>query len=318
MAQILVTGASGFVGRQLVPALLKAGHKVLCAVTHKVDWLHAEQILVNRMELQEDWSYALRGIDVVIHLAAKVHQMDKNQDAIKDEYMKTNYRAMQNLAVQASEHGVKRFVFLSTIKVNGETTKAGSPFTEVDQPNPSDPYSYSKLEAELYLQDLCAHSTMDYVIIRPPLVYGPEVKANFLKMMQLISKNWPLPFARLCNKRSYIYIDNLVSALLAVIEDKKAANQIYLVADDELLTLPKMMQYLANGMNNKLTLLPIPTSILAFLFQIPGFNHLNTRLLSSLEVSAQKIKTELGWVPPVSALEGLEKTAQWYRYESDS
>lgn len=318
MAYVLVTGATGFVGRNLVPALIEAGHKVRCAVTTKVSWLDAEQILINRLEDQKDWTQALLGIDTVIHLAAKVHQMHGNNASSASEYTKINTLAVKNLATQAAQHHIKRFIFLSTIKVNGEYTERGLPFVEADQPNPSDLYAQSKLNAEQSIQEIAQQTGMEFVILRPPLVYGPGVRANFLKMLQMLDKGWPLPFRSLQNRRSFIYIDNLVSVLCAVVEDQRAANQIYLVADDKALSLPQLLRYAAKGMKNSVLLFPVPAMVLNGLFYLFGLSNLKLRLLSSLEVSTDKVKSQLGWVPPITSLEGLEKTAQWYKHEFDS
>ena len=318
MANILVTGATGFVGRQLVPALTRAGHHVRCAVVQKVDWLNAEQILVNRLEIQKDWAEALLDMDIVIHLAARVHQMREHQQSALATYEKINIAAVQNLAAQAAQHKIKRFIFLSSIKVNGEATVDGVAFTENDTPNPCDPYAQSKFAAEQCLQQIAQESAMEFVILRPPLVYGPGVKANFLRMMHLVKKGLPLPFKSLQNKRSFIYIDNLISAICAVLEDKKAANQLFLVADDKALTLPQMLHHIAQGMDNSVYLIPIPARVLAWVFNLIGLKGLHNRLLESLEVSTDKITSQLGWVPPVASLEGVEKTAQWYQHEFHS
>lgn len=318
MSKILVTGASGFVGKCLVPALISAGHEVRCAVSQKVDWLDAEQVIINRLECDPDWSEALSGRDVVIHLAARVHIMKEKSASMLDDYCKINSIATKNLAQQAAIHQVKRFVFLSSIKVNGEFTLKDLPFTEESMPQPQDPYGQSKLYAEQYLQAISQNAGMQVVIIRPPLVYGPEVKANFLKMLQLVKKGLPLPFARVKNSRHLVFIDNLVSALCTVVTHPAAANQTYLVADDDSLSLAQLMRLLANEMNVKVRLIPVPVSFMECLFALVGLNSLNTRLFRSLEVNNRKIKSQLDWVPPVSAIEGLRETVKWYQCECNS
>lgn len=313
MSKVLVTGATGFVGRSLVPALIQAGHEVRCAVTKKVDWLTAEQIVIQRLEFQSDWSEALDGIEIVIHLAARVHIMADNSESPLEEYCKINSIATKNLAEQAAKNKVKRFLFLSSIKVNGEFTLEGEPFTEESVPQTDDPYGLSKLYAEQYLQDISKQTGMEVVIIRPPLIYGPGVKANFLKMIQLVDKGWPLPFGKVNNKRSFIFIDNLVSALCTVAIAPKAANQIYLVADDEAWSLTHLMTVLAKEMNSRLRLISIPSRLMAGIFKLLRLNNLNMRLFGSLEVSNRKIKSELLWTPPLGAIEGLRKTVVWYQ-----
>ncbi|MBL7480032.1 NAD-dependent epimerase/dehydratase family protein [Legionella bononiensis] len=318
MSTILITGATGFIGRSLVPALISAGHDVRCAVHKKCKSLQAEQVQINKLELQPDWTEALSGIDIVIHLAAKAHSTDKKRDLYPDEYSKVNSIATHHLATQAAKSKVKRFIFLSSIKVNGEFTLENSPFTEESIVQPEDPYAQSKLAAEHYLWDISKITGMQIVIIRPPLVYGPHVKANFLKIMKLVNKGWPLPFGMVHNKRSFIFIDNLVSAICSVLWDARAANQMFLVSDDDSWSLAQLINILANGMDRKATLFSVPIPLLALLFTLTGFKSLNSRLFASLEVSNNKIKSQLGWTPPISSAEGLAKTAKWYQYEYNS
>jgi nucleoside-diphosphate-sugar epimerase len=318
MTKILVTGATGFVGRSLMPALIKEGYEVRCAVSQKVDYFQTEQVVINRLENQSDWSEALQGIDTVIHLAARVHIMQETSTSSLDEYCKVNSLATKNLAEQAAHHGVKRFIFLSSIKVNGEATAKGFPFTEESIAQPEDPYGQSKLNAEHYLHTISQNTGMQIVILRPPLIYGAGVKANFLKMLKLVDKGLPLPFGKVQNRRSFIYIDNLISAICAVIEAPEAANQVYLVADDDSLSLAHLMDLIAKEMKVKLRLLGVPVNLLTFSLKLLGLKNLSTRLLGSLEVSNSKIKSQLGWKPPVSSAEGLGRTVKWYKYESNS
>lgn len=312
MAKILVTGASGFVGRSLVPALILAGHQVRCAVRRRLDCLDAEQIIVDNIESQTDWSDALDGMDTVIHLAARVHVMREKSASPAEEYLKTNVLATQVLAAEAAKHKIKRFIFLSSIKVNGELTLNAAPFTEEDVPKPEDPYGQSKLLAEQSLQLIAAETGMEYVILRPPLVYGPGVKANFFKMLQLANKAWPLPFGSINNRRSFIYVDNLVSALSTVIDAPNAANQLFLVADNTALSLPQLLRTIAYAMNKPARLIPVPPGLMRFFFKLIGLNGLNTRLFSSLEINTDKIKSQLAWTAPINSAEGLLKTAKWY------
>lgn len=318
MAKILVTGATGFVGKCLVPELISAGHDVRCAVSQKVDWLAAEQVLVDKLEHDPDWTSALSEIDVVIHLAARVHIMNEKSGSALDEYRQINSIATRNLAQHAAKCGVKRFVFLSSIKVNGEYTVNNVPFTEESAPKPEDPYGLSKLYAEQYLQTISQETGLEVVIIRPPLIYGPQVKANFLKMLGLVKKGLPLPFGQVKNSRNLLYVGNLVSALCTVVSHPNAANQTYLVADDESLSLTQMMNLIAQAMDVKLRLIPIPVGMMAALFRLLGLKSLTTRLFGSLEVSNHKIKSQLGWVPPVHVAEGLTETVKWYRCEFNS
>lgn len=317
MPKILVTGATGFIGKRLVPTLISLGFDVVCVVSKNVSWLPTKQVIA-RLESETDWSQALSGIDIVIHLAARVHVMNEVSDSALPEYLTANSIGTKNLAEQAAKHQVKRFIFLSSIKVNGELTTKGLPFSEESATQPVDPYGQSKLYAEHYLQNISQNSTMEVVILRPPLVYGPGVKANFLKMMQLVSKRMPLPFAKVHNQRHFIYVDNLVSALCLVVTHPVAANQTYLVADENSFSLAQLLHLIAQLMNIKIKLMPIPVGVMEFIFRILGKKNLNQRLFSSLEIDHNKIKSQLGWNPPVSSEEGLKETVKWYQSEFNS
>ncbi|HHU0037899.1 TPA: NAD-dependent epimerase/dehydratase family protein, partial [Legionella pneumophila] len=280
MAKILITGATGFIGRSLVPALLSEGHDVRCAVLQLDSTLQAEQIVINNLEVHTDWTDALRNVEIVIHLAARVHIMKEYATSSLDEYCKINSIATKNFVEQAVQNNVKRFIFLSTIKVHGEFSQNNLPFSEDCRTQPEDPYAKSKLYAEQFIQEICQNARMEFVILRPPLVYGPYVKANFLRILQLVDKKWPLPFGSIYNKRTFIYIDNLVSAISAVVSEPSAANQVYLVADDCSWSLTQLVQTLSRKMNTKLFLIPIPVQILIFLFKLCGLKNINTRLFS--------------------------------------
>ncbi|HAU1140116.1 TPA: NAD-dependent epimerase/dehydratase family protein, partial [Legionella pneumophila] len=276
MAKILITGATGFIGRSLVPALLSEGHDVRCAVLQLDSTLQAEQIVINNLEVHTDWTDALRNVEIVIHLAARVHIMKEYATSSLDEYCKINSIATKNFVEQAAQNNVKRFIFLSTIKVHGEFSQNNLPFSEDCRTQPEDPYAKSKLYAEQFIQEICQNARMEFVILRPPLVYGPYVKANFLRILQLVDKKWPLPFGSIYNKRTFIYIDNLVSAISAVVSEPSAANQVYLVADDCSWSLTQLVQTLSRKMNTKLFLIPIPVQILIFLFKLCGLKNINT------------------------------------------
>lgn len=313
MTKILITGSTGFVGKSLVPALVEAGYDLRCLVSQKQEWIHTEQIVIGRIEEQQDWSVILEGVDVVIHLAARVHLMKDTATSPLDEYLKVNCEATKNLAKQAAQHKVKRFIFLSSIKVNGEATQPQKPFTEEQMPQPEDPYGISKWEAEKALMEIAQTTPMEVVVLRPPLIYGPGVKANFLKMIKLVEKGFPMPFGKVSNRRSFLYIENLVSAIIAVIESPKAANQTFLVSDDEPLSLSALLKGLSVGLEVNVQLIPLPSSLLRLIFIILGRRNLSSRLLDSLEISQQKMKNQLGWKPPIKGMDGLMKTSKWYR-----
>ncbi|WED41914.1 NAD-dependent epimerase/dehydratase family protein [Legionella cardiaca] len=316
MAKILVTGATGFVGMNLVPQLQSMGHEVRCAVWKPVSWLKAEQVKINKIESQTDWSAPLKDVEIVIHLAAKVHDLEGKEQSL-DEYCKVNSIATREFAEQAAQNKIKRFIFLSSIKVMGEYTARDIYFTESCRENPDDPYAKSKLLAEQYLKDISNSTAMEVIILRPPLVYGPGVKANFLRMMTLVAKRWPLPFAKVKNRRSFLYIDNLVSAICTVLSHPKAANKVFLVADNEHWSLAELLKMLSAEMKIKSRLFPVPVKLLTGIFSLLGLKRMRTRLLDSLLVSNNKIKMELGWEPPVKANEGIRHTVQWYQDENN-
>lgn len=311
--KILVTGATGFVGRHLVPALISAGHDVLCAVTKHSDTLEAQQVVVGIFDQHTVWTSILTHIDVVIHLAARVHVMHETAESPLEEFLKVNSGATKNLAEQAAEAQVKRFIFLSSIKVNGELSSSTGPFTETDLPQPQDHYAQSKLQAEHHLRSIAQNTHMDVVILRTPLIFGPGVKANFLKMIQLVDKGYPLPFARIENKRTFLYINNLISAIFAVLKAEQAANQTYLVSDNESWSLDELLSFLAAQLQLKSRLFYLPQ--ISWLFKLPGLNKWGIRLLGSLEISNNKLKTQLNWNPPFCSAEGLIETIKWYRNE---
>jgi nucleoside-diphosphate-sugar epimerase len=303
MTRLLITGASGFVGSHLVPALQALGHDVRCAA-----------IKIDPSESQPDWTCALQDREVVIHLAARVHQMaDKPKQA--EAYYQINSLGTKHLAEQAAQQGIQRFIYLSSIKVYGDR-KRDYQLDETSALEPTCPYGQSKLLEEQALQAVCQASAMEYVILRPPLIYGPKVKANFLKMLHWVQKGWPLPFASVKSRRSFLYIDNLVSALAFMVDNPQAANQIYVVGDESALSLADCLRGLS-AQGPKTPLLPVPSSLLRALFALLGKQDLSQRLLNSLELDTAKIQS-LGWAAPVPVQDGLTKTALWYHHDSQS
>jgi UDP-glucose 4-epimerase len=275
-----------------------------------------EVATVNVIDDETNWTDALDGGDgVVIHLAARVHVM---QDVAVDplaEFRMINVEGTLNLARQAAEAGVRRFIYLSTIKVNGEQTLPGHPFTERDLPAPLDPYGISKYEAEQGLRKLAQHTKMEVVIIRPPLVYGPGVKANFLNMMRWLHKGLPLPFATINNRRSLVALDNLIDLIVVCLKHPEAANQTFLVSDGEDLSTTGLLHRMAHALGRPPRLLPIPTSLLKVVAAILGRRDMAQRLCGSLQVDISKTKTLLGWSPPISVDEGLRRTAHVFLHE---
>ena len=308
--QVLVTGANGFVGRSLCLALADDGHKVLEAVRSlDKQIIGVDQVLITSIGKTIDWSSALQNVDVVVHLAARVHVMNEVADDALAEFRKVNVEGTLNLANQAAKAGVKRFVFVSSIKVNGEHTLADCPFTANDDANPKDPYGISKHEAEQGLFLIAQQTGMEVVIIRPPLVYGAGVKANFASMMRVVKRGIPLPLGAIHNKRSFVYIGNLVSLIVRCIDHPAAANQVFLVSDGCDLSTTELLQKCAVALDVKARLLPVPQKLLAFSLALLGKRAVAQRLCGNLQVDINKARILLDWVPPVSVEDGLKATA---------
>lgn len=307
--QLLITGATGFIGSSLCKRAINEGWAVRPVTRHSGI---LDGVVVGDISLNTDWSVALKNTDVVIHLAARVHVMNDVSNNPLEEYRRINTEATLNFAKQAAEYGVKRFVYLSTIKVNGESTQLDKPFTENDKFVPVDPYALSKYETELGLLELSRKTKMEIVIIRPPLVYGPGVKANFLSMMKWLYKGVPLPFGDIHNKRSFVAIDNLVDLILTCIKHPAAANQVFLVSDGEDLSMTELLNRVSSALDKKARLLPVNQKLLEFCLKLAGKQGIAQRLFGSLQIDISKTKKLLNWTPPISIDEGLRKTAQYF------
>ena len=266
------------------------------------------QIVVGDILPNTEWSYALLDVDVVVHLAARVHVMHDTTAEPLAEFRKSNVQATLNLARQAAECGVRRFVFVSSVKVNGESTAGGAPFMTEDSPSPKDPYGVSKMEAENGLREIALSKDMEVVIIRPPLVYGPGVKANFSALMRVVQGGWPLPFGAVHNRRSLIALDNLVDFIVVCIDHPRAANQTFLVCDGKDLSTNELVRGLARALSVPARLFPIPVWMLKAIGSVFGKKDVIERLTSNLQVDISKASQLLGWVPPVSVEEGLRRT----------
>lgn len=308
---ILVTGASGFVGSALISRLSKEKIDVTAAVRSIKDCFPSgvHVFEVGNLLPTTQWGLALKGVNTVVHTAARAHVMDDRTDDPLAEFRLVNVGGTLNLAKQAAAEGVKRFVFISSIKVNGESTQKGRPFHPSDEPSPSDPYGISKYEAEVGLRRLASECGMEVVIIRPPLVYGPDVKANFLNMMRWLYKGIPLPFGAINNRRSLVYVDNLVDLILRCTDHPAAANQIFLAGDGEDLSTTNMLRRMGYALGRPARLLPVPAKILEVGAALLGKQALAQRLCGSLQVDISMAQHLLEWNPPVSVDEGLRRTA---------
>ena len=306
--KLLLTGATGFVGQRLAEQLLQIpAYKLTCAIRRETTQLPKHCLMQVALDTNADWAAALNEQDVVIHLAARAHIM---KDEVADplaEYRRVNVAATLNLAHQAAAAGVKRFIFISTIKVNGEQSPQNQPFTAEDIPTPVDAYALSKYEAEQGLQQIGQATGMEVVIIRPPLVYGPGAKGNFASMTKLVTKGLPLPLASVQNKRSLIALDNLIDLIITCIAHPAAANQVFLAADGEDLSTADLLRRLGHAMHKSARLLPVPPSLLLSGATLLGKPSLAQRLLGSLQVDTTKTQQLLGWKPPLSVDEGLKR-----------
>ncbi len=316
--RVLVTGANGFVGRALSRELLRRGRRVRAALRRDAGLPDGcEARVVGDLGPDTDWSAALEGVDAVAHLAARVHVMRERAADPLAAFRRTNVEGTLRLARSAAAAGVKKFVFLSSVKVLGEATPDG-PFTDSSPANPRDPYGVSKREAEAGLSELAAGSGMDVAILRPPLVYGPGVKGNFLSLLRLIERGVPLPFAGLRNRRSLLYLGNLVDAIDLCLSHDGAAGRTFLIRDGEDLSSAELVRRLAAALGRRAPLFSLPEGILRLAAGCIGRRAAAQRLLGSLTVDDGRLRRDLGWSPPFAVEAALAETAAWFRAGAES
>ena len=318
----LVTGASGFIGRALCAALIAQEVKVRC-VSRRADMFVSsipqtvishqagEWVSVGDIGPDTDWTAALDNVDAVVHLAARAHLM---KECVRDslaEYRRVNVLGTERLFQMAQSAGVRRFVYVSSIGVNGRVT-TDYPFTEESSIKPEDPYAVSKWEAECVLPNRANESGMEIVIIRPPLVYGPGVPGNFLRLLHWVDKGMPLPLGSIRNRRSLIALDNLVDILMLCLKHPHAVGEIFSVSDGESLSTPELIRRLARELGRSVRLVPFPENFLRCAARLLGCQKDMERLFSSLEIDSTKMRLLLDWVPSISVDEGLRRTAHWY------
>lgn len=306
---ILLTGATGFLGKRLVDHLgRQGGYALACAVRRSGFTECGYEILVDGLHADTNWSSALKCQPrVVIHAAARAHVLNDEVPDPLAEYRKVNAEGTLNLARQAAEAGVSRFVYISSIKVNGEQTFLGKPFAADDLPAPEDSYGVSKLEAESGLREIATETGMEVVIIRPPLVYGPGVKGNFESMTKLVEKGLPLPLGAIRNKRSLIALDNLVDLIITCIDHPAAANQVFLAGDGQDVSTTELLRGVGLAMGKPVRLIPVPAGMLMLGATLLGKKTVARRLLGSLQVDISKARSLLSWEPPLSVEEGLRR-----------
>ena len=308
-SHVLVTGGLGLVGKALVAHLLSVGLTVRVSTRQKPlgTALRLEYAQETDLSLETDWLPALQTIDTVVHLAARVHVMHDTEADPLAAFRAVNVAGTLNLARQAAVAGVRRFVFVSSVKVNGECTRLGQAFAETDEPSPQDAYGLSKHEAELGLRQIATETGMEVVIIRPPLVYGPGVKANFAALMRAVQRGWPLPLGAVHNQRSLVALDNLVDFIMTCTTHPQAANQTFLVSDGHDLSTTELVRGMAHAASVPARLLPVPVWALQAGATLLGKGDAVQRLCGNLQVDISKARRLLGWVPPISVDEGLRR-----------
>ncbi len=308
-----MTGANGLIGaalleqlqRNLIPS--KAALRTGCTKR-----LEGNCVEVGSIDSGTQWKPVLQDVETVVHLAARVHVMRDTAVNPMDEFRRVNVEGTLNLARKSADAGVRRLVFLSSIKVNGEETSTGKQFRPDDILAPMDAYSISKWEAEQGLLAIAKETGMEIVIIRPPLVYGPGVKGNFLSMMRWLAHGVPLPLGAINNRRSLVSLDNLVDLIMTCLDHPAAANQTFLVSDDKDVSTTELLQRIGNALDKPARLIPVPPKLLQWGANLFGKEDIAQRLLGNLQLDISKTKEYLGWTPPINIDVSLKKTAEWY------
>ncbi|MBI5558033.1 MAG: NAD-dependent epimerase/dehydratase family protein [Deltaproteobacteria bacterium] len=307
MNKVLVTGANGFVGRFMCDCLLRSNAPFRQAVRHEVQPRAENVVGVGEIDGATDWSRALAGISHVVHLAARVHVLrDVSSDPLGD-YRRTNVAGTINLARQAVKAGVRRFIFVSTVKVNGEKT-VNSPFTAGDEPAPADPYSVSKFEAEQALWQIAGDTGLEVVVIRPPLIYGKGVGGNFRRLLELAQSGLPLPLAAVHNVRSLLYVENLTDLIMTGLQHVQAPGHTFLASDGEDISTPRLLRLLAEAAGRSARLFSVPLPLLLLVATTLGRRQELRRLTDDLRIDCEKTRTILNWQPPFSLRDGIRRT----------
>ncbi len=314
MHKILVTGGSGFVGRSLLECLAKKPYSLIVATRKNAnEILTGTAFVIQGFDQATDWSQGLQGVQTVIHLASRVHVMNDTALDPLEEFRKVNVAGTIRLAEQAAQAGIKRFIFISSIGVNGDYTV--NPFCADDPPNPLEPYAISKYEAEQSLQKLSKEYGFELVIIRPPLVYGANAPGNFGKLVKLIAKGYPLPLGAIKNKRSLVSINNLISLIMVCIEHPLASNQIFLVSDDEDISTTDLLRRVARVLSVPARLIPVPMVFLQLAAKMLRKEKLVQKVCGSLQLDISKTKELLAWTPLESVDQGLSQILRSFNDE---
>ncbi len=318
--RVLVTGASGFVGGHLCQALIDTGHEVTAALRRgPIDDLPPEvlQVNVGDMGAQTEWRDALNGVEGVMHLAARTHVMDETATDAEALYRQINVDATARLAEQAAGAGVKRFVYLSSVKAGAENSAPGKPLTVDDPPVPEDAYGRTKRDGEAALWRATEASAMEGVVIRPPLVYGPGAKGNLITLFKAVNLGLPMPLGSVGNLRSVVYVGNLVDAMLTALQAPAAAGRSFYVCDGDDVSSTELIRRIGTALNRPARLIPFPTTLLFLAGRLTGKTEVMTRIAGSLQIDGAAIRQALDWSPPFSMKEGLEQTAAWYKSRGD-
>ena len=319
--RVFVTGACGFVGKALCQQLIDHQCEVFAgmrAAPRLRDWPASfHPVATGDLSMQTLPREALQPMDIVVHLASRVHVMQENEADPLATFRRINVDATLNLARAAAAAGVRRFVFVSSVKVNGEAT-TDRPFDHIVAPAPIDPYGVSKMEAEIGLREIARTTGMDVVIVRPPLVYGPGVGANFLRLLKLVRAGLPLPLASVKNLRSMVYLGNLVDLIRVCVTHPNAAGKTFLASDGEDVSTPELLRRIATAMGRPARLLPFPTGLLGWIASIAGKGAEAERLLGSLQVDSSYARQQLDWQPPFTMNEGLAETVRWILSRPDA
>ena len=313
---VLVTGATGFIGRNVCADLHAAGFHVRAAVRSSAslsdDW---EQIEIGEIRADTAWDAALDNVHAIVYLASHSPQAGENPEDAKRAYKQVLVEGSERLARAALAAGVRRLLYISTIKVNGEATPINVPFTEDTPPRPEDVYGLSKWQAEQMLKEIGSNSPLEVVILRLPLVYGPGVRANFLSLLRLVERGFPIPLRSVHNRRSMLYVKNLADVIIRCIDAPQASGETFLVSDNMDVSTPELLEKLAAQLGRKLHSWPIPVALLHGAGKLLGKSAMVNRITGSLIVDTRKVRQQLEWAPPFTLDEGLRDTVQWYLTE---
>ena len=317
--KILVTGATGFIGTQLSETLANSGHEVRCTARSLAPNRSTTLEMVTcDLESADNLDHLTMGCDAIVHLAGRAHVMSDDPATSESLYLSANVDVTRKLAQSAARTGVKRMILMSSVKVNGESTTIDSPFTSQDTPNPQDPYGRSKTQAEQALWDVASSSGLEGVVIRPPLVYGPGVRANFASLIGIVNRGIPLPLASIQNKRSFVSIDNLIDCIATALQSSNAPGQTFLVSDGNDLSTPELIRSIASALHKSPMLIPFPTALLKLVATSVAKRSAYERLCGSLTVDIALTKQKLSWTPLFTVQDSMQRTVDAFIQSRDS